>query len=541
MKVGTKLTIGFIVIVLLIWTIVFVARNTYTETQEEVEALKADIVPGAVAMAEMEGKAYEIKAWTLVYMIRGNVVRKGKPVKEWLQQTTESLERLTREHKERAVVVVPQEAEIAEALETKARQLSSVTREIVNLKDRGVELDELLKRGEEAFGPIFSPLVEQAEEHKTSHMAALAKSVDTVREAHSSSMQFLFLVAGLVTLAAIGIRFLGVRRWITEPLSALHRGTEIIGQGNLDYKVGTKAKDEIGQLSRAFDRMTENLRKTTTSIDNLNKEIAERRRIEAELKEKTEALEQVNIRLQEVDRLKSVFLASMSHELRTPLNSIIGFTDIILQGMAGELNEEQRKQLTWVNSSANHLLSLINDILDISKIEAGEVGLSLEQFRLDDVLREVIETVLPMASLKGIEVITDAPEGIMLFSDRRRIKQVLINLVSNAVKFTNQGSVSIIVRILEDKWLEVRVKDTGIGIKEEDMDKLFVPFQQLDMSLTKKHEGTGLGLHLSKKLVTLLGGDISAKSEYGKESEFSFTLPLKYRKEERNEKSSHSR
>ena len=254
-----------------------------------------------------------------------------------------------------------------------------------------------------------------------------------------------------------------------------------------------------------------------------------RKQAEEDVKKYAEQLEQTNIRLQELDRLKSVFLASMSHELRTPLNSIIGFTGIILQGMSGEVNEEQRKQLTMVKNSASHLLGLINDILDISKIEAGKVDLSLGEFSLDDVAGEVVEILSPTASEKGLELMTEVPEGIALFSDRRRIKQVLMNLVSNAVKFTDQGSIKITASVPGDDNLEVRVIDTGIGIKKEDMEKLFQPFQQIDVSLTKKHEGTGLGLHLAKRLAALLGGDISAKSEYGRGSEFAFTIPLRYR------------
>lgn len=275
----------------------------------------------------------------------------------------------------------------------------------------------------------------------------------------------------------------------------------------------------------------EELRKYRDHLEELVKERT------SELEGKTAELEQVNIRLQEMDRLKSVFLASMSHELRTPLNSIIGFTGIILQGMAGEVNEEQRKQLTMVKNSANHLLSLINDLLDISKIEAGKVELSLEEFRLDDVVREVVEAFSPAVSEKGLELTTQVPKGSTLLSDKRRIKQVLMNLVSNAVKFTDQGSVQIAARIPEGENLEIRVTDTGIGIKKEDMSKLFEPFQQIDMSLTMKHKGTGLGLYLTKKLAALLGGDISAKSEYSRGSEFTFTIPLKYEEEQRNEES----
>ncbi len=269
-------------------------------------------------------------------------------------------------------------------------------------------------------------------------------------------------------------------------------------------------------------RAEEELRKYREHLEELVKERT------SELGRKAVELEQANIRLQEMDRLKSVFLASMSHELRTPLNSIIGFTGIILQGMSGEVSHEQRKQLSMVKNSASHLLSLINDILDISKIEAGKVELTLEEFSLDDLAREVVETLSPTANEKGLELMTEMPEGVTLSSDRRRLKQILMNLVSNAVKFTDRGSVKIAARVTGDENLEVCVIDTGVGIKKEDMNKLFQPFQQIDVSLTKKHEGTGLGLYLTKKLTDLLGGNISAKSEYGRGSEFTFTIPLRY-------------
>ena len=249
------------------------------------------------------------------------------------------------------------------------------------------------------------------------------------------------------------------------------------------------------------------------------------------LEEKTAELQQANIRILEADRLKSVFLASTSHELRTPLNSIIGFTGVLLMGIAGDLSEEQKKQLTMVKSSAEHLLSLINDLLDISKIEAGKVEVSLEEFGLDAVVSEVADSFLSAVNEKGLELLIDVSEGVTLFSDRRCLKQILMNLVSNAVKFTEHGSVRITGKVITGRGLEMRVTDTGIGIKKEDMGKLFIPFQQIDKSLAKKHEGTGLGLHLTKKLVVLLGGEIWAKSEYGKGSEFVFVIPLKYREE----------
>lgn len=251
--------------------------------------------------------------------------------------------------------------------------------------------------------------------------------------------------------------------------------------------------------------------------------------LEIKVAERTKELKYANIRLKDLDRIKSMFLASMSHELRTPLNSIIGFTGWLLMGMEGDLNEEQKKQLTMVENSADHLLGLINDILDISKIEAGKVELVIEKFKIAEVVNDVVSSVLPLAKDKGLKLIYDFPEELVLNSDKRRIKQILMNLVSNAIKFTDQGIVKIMVKSLNNKDLEVIVSDSGIGIKKEDIELLFKPFQQVDMSSTKKHGGTGLGLHLCKKLIELLHGDISVKSQFGEGSEFKFIIPIKFK------------
>jgi len=235
-------------------------------------------------------------------------------------------------------------------------------------------------------------------------------------------------------------------------------------------------------------------------------------------------------RLKELDRLKSTFLATMSHELRTPLNSIIGFTGIMLQGMAGTLNPEQEKQLNMVYDSAKHLLALINDILDLSKIEAGEVEIVKEEFDVASLINKVVKTVSPLAEQKGLELaVALSPEAGRIYSDRRRVEQILLNLVNNAIKFTERGWVRIEGAIV-GKHLQVSVQDTGIGIKREDMGKLFQVFRQVDATITREHEGTGLGLAICKKLVTMLGGEIWAESEYGVESKFSFTLPIEKRK-----------
>ena len=267
-------------------------------------------------------------------------------------------------------------------------------------------------------------------------------------------------------------------------------------------------------------------------------DITERKRYEEELTRYQENLEAIvdvrteelmiaKLRAEESDRLKSIFLASMSHELRTPLNSIIGFTGIMLKGLAGELNPEQYKQLGFVKNSANHLLALINDILDISKIESGQLEVASAPFNIRESIEKVINTLQPLAKNKKIDLNYYVDPAInVITGDCRRVEQILINLLSNSVKFTEKGYVNLNAVVNSDN-INVEVVDTGIGIEEKNIPKLFNPFQQLDTGTTRKYEGTGLGLSICKKLLELMGGRIYVQSEFGKGSRFTFTLPIK--------------
>jgi signal transduction histidine kinase len=282
---------------------------------------------------------------------------------------------------------------------------------------------------------------------------------------------------------------------------------------------------------------------TITDITGRVRAETELRQLNAELEERvarrTEELNAAMLGALEADRLKSAFLASMSHELRTPLNSIIGFTGVLQQELAGPLNAEQMKQLGMTRDSARHLLALINDVLDISKIEAGQLEVMRAPFEMRAVIEGALRSVSPMAQKKGlgITVVIDSGVGIVL-SDRRRVEQILLNLLSNAIKFTEKGEIRLACRV-KGESLEISVQDTGIGILPEDLEDLFKPFHQLETGLNRRHDGTGLGLAICKNLVNLLGGQIRAESEWGKGSTFTFTLSLSLEGEAHGEHPDH--
>ena len=285
----------------------------------------------------------------------------------------------------------------------------------------------------------------------------------------------------------------------------------------------TERKHAEEELKNHRELLEEQVLKRTADLQKIQLALTN---IVEDLNFKKEELEAANQKLKEVDHLKSLFIASMSHELRTPLNSIIGFTGILLQGLAGELNTEQRKQLGMVKSSSEHLLSLITDVIDLSKIEAGKIDLSMETFDLSEVVREVLGSFQVMADRKALSLSAEMPPGLILVSDKRRIRQVLVNLVGNSMKFTEHGGVSVSA-LSDGDLIKVSVADTGMGIRQEDQDKLFKSFSQVTTAEAPKHEGTGLGLYLSKRLVTLLGGEIGVQSKFGKGSAFFFTVPMK--------------
>lgn len=270
------------------------------------------------------------------------------------------------------------------------------------------------------------------------------------------------------------------------------------------------------------------------SIDITDRKRAERalrdinENLEQKVADRTRDLKAATERAESADRLKSAFLATMSHELRTPLNSILGFTGMLLQGLPGPLNPEQLKQLGMVQSSARHLLALINDVLDVSKIEAGQLELRLAPYDLRASIQKVVQSMIPFAERKGLALIAKvAPEVELMYGDCRRVEQIMLNLINNAIKFTDRGSITLCADVMAaEAAVHIRVVDTGIGIEPDDLAALFQPFRQIDTGLERQHEGTGLGLAICKRLSELMGGSISVDSRWGKGSTFEVVLPL---------------
>lgn len=271
-------------------------------------------------------------------------------------------------------------------------------------------------------------------------------------------------------------------------------------------------------------------------ITALNDEIATRKAVETELArhrdelealvtERTTDLNHTMSQLVEANAAKSRFLANMSHELRTPLNSIIGFTGLVHDGLAGEIPNEAKVQLAMANSSGKHLLGIVNDLLSLSRIEAGAATLELQVLDISAALSAVCDMIRPLAVDKGLELkcVSGAPLAIM--TDAQKLRQIVLNLVSNAVKFTESGGVSVKHEVRDGRVI-VHVLDTGPGIPAEDQDSVFSAFHQLPTLTVAKSPGTGLGLSISRELAHLLGGDLTLRSEFGHGSEFILSLPL---------------
>ncbi len=347
------------------------------------------------------------------------------------------------------------------------------------------------------------------------------------------------VVAGF-GMIAVFVNAVVTERDVTRRLIDLQTAAVRLGGGDLSYRTGiTSGSDEVAELAHAFDEMADEIERAYVM---LNQEIGQRKEAEAELsayrddlerlvEERTLELEHANFGLQAATEAKDRFLAAMSHELRTPLNSIIGFTDIMLRGMAGELNDEQVKQLAMVNASGKHLLVLINDMLDLSRIEAGVERVMTEPVDLAVLVRGCVDTVRPMALEKrlALDVRSGAGAPERIHTEPAKVKQILLNLLSNAVKFTEEGAVTVTIDARDGERVEVSVADTGIGIPPHSYEDIFETFYQGPDPRLAKSPGTGLGLAISRRLAEMLGGGLTVGPSPSGGAVFTLVLPVSQR------------
>lgn len=355
--------------------------------------------------------------------------------------------------------------------------------------------------------PFFVVRVAMPYEEKTG--AAIAWTRATL-----TTVAIVTVVVALVALWII------VRYVVVKPLNHLRDVSDAVTRGHIEQRAEIHTGDEFEELATSFNKMLRHLVDTQAEIRNINQS----------LDAKVDELAQLNMRLYDMNRMKSEFLAGMSHELRTPLNSIIGFSEV-LQGIES-LTEKQRRYVQNIQKSGRQLLDMINEILDLAKLEAGRMELRLSEFEIDRLISAQCDMVRPLTEEKNLDLVVNVPPDLPpLYQDQAKIQQILTNLLSNAIKFTPEGGrITVSARSTPQGMIELTVADTGVGIAEADREIIFEKFRQGAMvlgrdALTREFAGTGLGLSIVKELCKRMGGEVSVESELGRGSTFRVLLP----------------
>ncbi len=358
-------------------------------------------------------------------------------------------------------------------------------------------------------------------------------SVELSKDATLRHQKTAILQSSLIAIVVLIVSFIvAIRmgRSVTAPIVKLTRTVEELERGELSSRADTRASAELLALEKGINSMATALQRAQDNLqDEVEHATAELRSTLLELEGKNAELDVQRSRAQEANQSKSKFLANMSHELRTPLNAIIGYSEMLEEDAEQAGDTGYIPDIQKVNTAGRHLLSLINDILDLSKVEAGKMTLYLETANIESVIEYTASTIRPLAAQNENELVLDCDPGIgSMRMDVTKVRQVLFNLLSNACKFTEKGTITLTAKRIEmgsKDWIEFTVSDTGIGMTPEHMDHLFEAFSQADASITKKYGGTGLGLTLCKSFSELMGGEINVRSEQGEGSTFILLLP----------------
>lgn len=620
MRISIRLIIGFLIIILLMVTAISFSIYNYSKVHDEYERLKEDIIPNVFVVNVMEYYGNQVHLFTVWYALRGEK-------KEELQAATILLEKAGTEHFERVMYAGLEEQKAAGMLQEKIKKINSIATELINLKDQGVSIEEILKKGDEELHPALETLLENISKHKALYMEKLTETKEIVHELNVYNIWVVSLAGLIMLILACTIAMLTIRA-VAKPVRELTKASEIIGSGNLDYKVKIRTKDEIGQLGKAFNKMAGDLKRNTTSIDKLNREITERKQAEARLEEavkvnrdivekapfgvyiinKEGIVEFVNKTMLDIsgnryedfiglnmlklptyskkeidkklkaglngdyfkvgpieyesyigkkttvrnfygiplkekgekklivivediteiktsEKLKDEFVSTVSHELRTPLSITKEGISLILDELVGGINKDQKKILNIAKDNTDRLARIVDELLNVSKIESGKVKLERESVNVVDLTKRTAGYFKAKIKDKGLEIKIDCPKKeLNIYIDPDKIIQVFTNLIANSIRFTEKGNIKIVVKDHE-KFIECAVADTGKGVSKHDLKKIFDKFEQFGRISGSGDKGTGLGLAIAKNIIEMHKGKIKAESELGEGTKITFTLP----------------
>jgi signal transduction histidine kinase len=528
MKIGIRLSLGFSFIVAAMLATVLFCLNTNKEMQKKFEVLADNVVPCAIAMTAIEGKCQQIAHDLMRYVVTaGEEEKKEAAVKAGL----ESLQKAAAEHLDSKKYISSEEREGAEQSIEEIQNFTSICTEIINLKKQGLNTSELLEKKQDILRPSMDKLLSQLRKLTSAHMRELAEAKLAVYQAHISGEQVALIVSFAVIFLSAMIA-LRTTRSIVRPLHALHKGTEIIGRGKLDYKVATKAKDEIGQLSRAFDAMTRNLKTSTTSIDKLdainqrlyaNEEqlLAMNEQLESEIAERKKAQEALEFS----NRNLTDFVYVASHDLREPLRKISSFGQLLHKSLQGKLSEDDQENLDFMIDGSDRMTMMIDGLLTYSRVNTKDI--LFETVDLNKVIEQLKELELSMV-LEETGGVINVPRPLpKVCADPVQIEQLLQNLIANGIKYrAKEVKPRITIRAAEVTGgkVKIEVQDNGIGIAPEYRDEIFKMFKRLHSRKEKEYDGCGIGLSVCKRIVERHGGKIGVESQPGAGSTFWFTI-----------------
>jgi signal transduction histidine kinase/ActR/RegA family two-component response regulator len=515
MPIRTKLVVGFSLVVVCLLLTAALSLTIYERLHAQSVELREDIRPQISATTGLYATLVDLDRFVVAYALWG---------REEDRVRTEALAgRLTTiavGHRDRERRFGRAEEAVAQATVDVVAQYTAVTKEIIALREQGLDAVAMFEMKKGAYSSALNALLQQLRDCGDSLLTEVTTVESALNQQRVRGATLMVTAAIVITLLAGGTGF-ATTRAIVKPIRRLQNGIEAISRGNLDHRTDVTQTDELGRLSHEFNAMATHLKTTTTSIDRLNKEIARRIATEQELQGAKQQAEAAST-------AKSRFLANVSHEIRTPLNAMITMANVLTREETANLTDRQREGLDIVRESGKRLLSLINDILDLSKIESGKVDVELAPLSVDALVTSVGDMTRTLIGDKHIEFVVQKDEDVpaTIASDAKKLTTVLSNVLGNAAKFTEEGQIRLQV-FVDENLLHFAVADTGIGIAEEYMAQLFDEFTQADSSTTRSYPGTGLGLAISRRMVELLGGRIWAESTVGRGTTVTFFLPLK--------------